>query len=368
MAHNDVPGRAEILALAEVVGEPSITIYTPTEYASANDAEINHTAFGNQVRDALDSVADEADRAAFEEQFDTLLEDAEFWRYQSRTLAVFVSRTRLRTYRLPNRLPARTFTGDRYYIKPILRAVTFPQSAIVLALAEGSVRVVEVSADRPADEISVPGLPTDAASYAGKAELTDRAAIRRVQGDEGRKLRLRQYARAVDRELRSVLGARGIPLILAAAEPTSSIYRSVATYEDLLDEGIDGNPEHVTDDVLAEKSRHVLDDYYKTLVAGYAELFDLRTSQGRTQTELSDLGRSATYGQIDTLFVDIDSIVDGTVDPDDGTVLLGDDSSAYGVIDEIARRTLLSSGRVLALRGDEVPNGPPASAVLRYAP
>ena len=39
----------------------------------------------------------------------------------------------------------------------------------------------------------------------------------------------------------------------------------------------------------------------------------------------------------------------------------------YGVVDEIARRVLLQGGRVLAVRGDDVPGGGPVAAILRYA-
>ncbi len=370
MAHNDVPGTREILSLAEIVGPTCVSIYVPTEYGIANDSEINHTAFGTHVKAALEQITDDTERELFAEQFDALLEDEEFWRYQSRTLAVFATAERLRVFRLPNRLPEHTFVGDRYYIKPVLRAITFPQSAYVLALAEGSVRVVEVSADSPAETIHVPGMPKDVDSYVAVDSPNDRSPRRRLQGEEGRKVRIRQFARAVDRSLRSVLGYRGTPLILAATEPTAGIYRSVTGYEGLLSEGIDGSPEGLSDEDLAARSRTILDGHYRTLVAEYAELFDTRTSQGRTQVEMSDLGRSATWGQIDTLFVDIDSVVAGTVDDEDGTVTLSDENDpvAYGVVDEIARRTLLSSGRVVALRQPEIPGGGPASAILRYAP
>ncbi|QNG17916.1 hypothetical protein G4H71_04655 [Rhodococcus triatomae] len=368
MLHNDVPGTDDITALATTVGPTCISIYTPTERATSNASEKNHTGFANQVREALEHVSDKHERAAFEEQFAGLLEDEEYWRYQSRTLAVFATTERLRTFRLPNRLLERTSVGDRFFVKPLLRAVTFPQSAFVLALAEGSVRVVEVSAEPPAQEVKITGLPTSTASFADDSPQSYRARLGGVQ-DVGKKTRVAEYARAIDHQLRSLLGARGVPLILASAEPTSSIYRSVNSYTGLLDEGIDGNPEHTSDDELASRSREVLDNFYKLQVADLAEQFDSRTSEGRTQTDLSDLAKSATFGAIDTLFVDIDAVVPGSIDPDDGTVSFGDEGGdVYGVVDEIARRTLLSSGRVLALRAEEVPGGGAAAAILRYAP
>jgi hypothetical protein len=44
-----------------------------------------------------------------------------------------------------------------------------------------------------------------------------------------------------------------------------------------------------------------------------------------------------------------------------------DDSDAYGVVDEIARRVWLNGGRVLAVRREDVPGGGAAAGILRYA-
>ena len=89
----------------------------------------------------------------------------------------------------------------------------------MLALASGSVRLIEVLRDGPPFTVSVPGLPKDAASAARKASITDRSPSGRVQGSEGQKLRLRQYARKVEQALRSVVAGLELPLILAATEP-----------------------------------------------------------------------------------------------------------------------------------------------------
>jgi Bacterial archaeo-eukaryotic release factor family 11 len=69
-------------------------------------------------------------------------------------------------------------------VKPLLRAVTLRQTAFLLALAEGSVRLLEVT---PGLRGEVPDLPTDAADAAGKASIADRSPARRLQGTEGRK-------------------------------------------------------------------------------------------------------------------------------------------------------------------------------------
>jgi glycine cleavage system regulatory protein len=65
----------------------------------------------------------------------------------------------------------------------------------------------------------------------------------------------------------------------------------------------------------------------------------------------------------------MDQVVHGTVEEADGTVDLADAAGAdsYGVVDEIARRVLLSGGEVLSVRQADIPEGKPLAAVLRYA-
>jgi hypothetical protein len=128
--------------------------------------------------------------------------------------------------------------ADRFHLKPILRAVTFPRVALVLALAQGSVRLIEVSSDVEPVEVRLPDMPSDAASAAGRSSLADRAPVRRIQGSEGRKLRLTQYARQIDQALRPWLGGLDVPLILAATEPLDSIFRSVNSYPRLASSSI----------------------------------------------------------------------------------------------------------------------------------
>ncbi|MEV0296361.1 hypothetical protein [Nocardia sp. NPDC050710] len=367
MLHTDIPTRGEIQALASIVAPWCVSIYTPTE-SDTPTPDKNRVAFSNQARQALDLIADSDARAALELEFEDLIDDEDFWRYQSHTLAVHATPSRMRTYRVPNLLGEAETVGDRFSLKPLLRTITFPQTAFVLALAEGSVRLVEVTPDRPAQDVPVAGLPTSAADYAHETGLGDRAAKGRVQGGEGRKLRVRQYARAVDRELRSILSGRDVPLILAATEPTDALFRSVNSYHRLLDESIAGNPEHLSDEELAASARTVLDAQYAAELAELTALFDNRRAEGRATTDIADIARAAAFGTVDTLLVDIDATVPGTLSPDDGAVTFAVTTEAPDVLDEVCRRALLSGARVLAVRTVDIPDNAPLAAILRYTP
>jgi hypothetical protein len=258
--------------------------------------------------------------------------------------------------------------SDRFHVKPLLRSATFPQAAFVLALSQNAARLVEVSPDAPPAEVKVPGMPADAASAVGKASITDRSPIRRLQGSEGQKVRLRQYARRVEEALRPTLTGLDLPLIIAATEPLESIFRSVSTYPHLARVAIPGNPDTKTDGELAEESRGVLDELYADELRELRGRYEERVPQGRASDDLAAIARAATFGAVDTAFVDIDASVPGSLDEADGALALdaADDAVNSGVVDEIARRVLLARGRVLAVRRDDIPGDGPAAAILRY--
>jgi len=299
-----------------------------------------------------------------------LADDDEFWRFQARTLAIFATPDFVTTFRLPHRLVRLVEVSDRFHVKPLLRAITFPQVALVLALAQGSVRLIEVSPDVDAAPVSVPDLPRDVADFVGKASITDRTASGRVQGSEGQKVRIRQYARGIDQALRPVLGGLGVPLILAAAEPLDTIYRSVSTYPHLAPTSVGGNPETSSDTDLAERARRVLDELYAAELRDVRDRYGQREADGRATGDLANIARAATFGAVDTLLVDMDETVPGTVDEQTGAIELsdGDDAIDYGVVDEVARRVWRTGGSVLAVRREDVPGDGPAAAILRYAP
>ena len=78
--------------------------------------------------------------------------------------------------------------------------------------------------------------------------------------------------------------------------------------------------------------------------------------------------RAATYGAIETLLVDIDAVVPGTVDDQTGEITFAEaaDATNYGVVDEIAGRALAAGARILGVRKADLPGSRDLAAILRY--
>ena len=370
--HTDVPTRDQLDRLLAAREPWSVSIYLPTSPSSRGDAErieLKNLA-GEATRQLEQAGAPRGDVIAIDEELADLVGDDEFWRYQARSLAVFLTPTTSTTFRLANNLTAVIEVSDRFHLKPLLRAVTFPHSAFVLALAQNSVRLLEIAADLEPADVEIADLPTDVAGAVGKSSIRDPAPVGRIQGAEGRKTRMRQYARRIDEALRPLLNGLDLPLILAAAEPIASIYRSVNSYPHLLATTLPGNPEAMSDGELAESARRLLDDLYAGELRATQETYALRVSQRRASSDIADVAHAATFGLVDTVLVDIDEVVSGYVDEETGAVTFDDTGDAvnYGVVDEIARRVWLNGGKVLAVRRDDIPGQGSVAAIFRYAP
>ena len=366
--HTDIPSRRDLESLLAVHEPGCVSIYMPTT-PTTSDADAERIAFKNAAGEAVAELeAGGAPReavASIDEQLAHLVDDGVFWDHQAISLAVFATPAGVRTFRLPNQLGAMVAVGDRFVVKPLLRTATFPQAAFVLALAQGSVRLIEISPDLPPHLVDVPDLPTDVASAVGKTSITDRSPRGAVQGGEGQKVRMRQYARQIDQALRPVLSGDR-PLILAAAQPLEAIYRSVNSYPGLIDAAIEGNPETTSDQDLALEARRILDDVYAAEIAQTLERLDEFANRGRSATEIGDVARAATFGAVDTLLADIEADLPGTIDETTGAVAMGPSPHGGQIVDELARRTLLAGGRVLAVRGEDLGDRGAAVAILRY--
>ncbi len=372
MLYVDIPTQQDIKALNKRRADACISMYLPTTPLT-QEVGISHTELRKLSKQAFahleEARFDKRRLALMREAMDDLLDDDEFWRLQANSLAVLLTADDIRTFRLANKLQASVDVSDRFNLKSLLRAVAFPHAAYVLAISENAARLVEIKAEGEAQEIRVPGLPKDAASAVHKATLNSRGPLGRIQGSEGQKVRLAQYARIVDVAIHPILAGLDVPLILAASEPLASIYRSVNSYAGLIPEGVTNTDDRATNGDLAAAARPVLDRRYATELEGVRQTYDARAGSGRAYTELNDVARAATFGAIDTLLVDIDVCMPGTIDETSGVLALAKAAgpSSYDVLDEIAGRTINAGGRVIAVRSKDIPGGGPTAAILRYA-
>lgn len=361
-----MPSRADVARLAAHREPHSVTIHLPTNPSGGNVAHQQLLA-RPLIERAIEQVSASADKqtaTALADELNDLLEDEDFWSSLGRGLVVLATPTHIVEYRLPFDVIEYVGVADRFAFTPLLQAISSPRAALVLAMSHDRTRLFEWIEGLAPTEIAVPGMPANAPGIVGLRSIGGRSPYGRLQGDEGRKVRLTQYARAVDHALRPLLNGHSLPLILAANEPLASIYRNLSGYDGLVPWGLRGNPDELSDGDLVELTRGILDQVAAARLDDLRSVFADRAGSGRASTDLSDLSRAAAFGALATLAVDADTEVRGTV-TDDGTLDL--DHPEHDVLEEIARRALATGAQVLAVRAGELPDGVSAAGILRYA-
>jgi hypothetical protein len=370
MYYVDIPSAKEIGHLNLVRSDACVSIYLPTTPLS-RETEPSRINLGNLIKEAvaqLEAVNFEKRRIVLlQEQLEDLLSDDDFWNHQANSLAILATPESVRTYRMANKLTDIIEVSDRFHLKPLLRAITFPHAAHVLAISENAVRLIEVSADLPASEVKVPDLPKDLTAAVGKATIKNYSGVGHMHGTQGNKPYLSRYVRKINEALRPILLHSDLPLILATTNTLETLFRSMSTIPALSDT-IAGNPDRMSESELATAARPVLDAHYANLTQEFHRLFEARTGSNRTTTDISAAARLATHGGIGSMLVNIDSVVDGFIDEETGEVTFGTqgDASNYGVVDEIAGRALRSGAKVMAVRRNDIPGQHDLAVISRY--
>lgn len=371
MYYVDMPNADEIGDLNLMRSDACISIYLPTTPLGRESKQTRthlNTLFKKAISQLEKTGYDKRQHIqALQDQFADLLADDEFWEHQANSLAILATPQSLRTYRLANKLTDIVEVSDRFHLKPLLRAITFSHTAHILALSENAVRLIEISPDLPPRVIDVPNLPTDAADASNKLVDKDFKGSGHRPGGQEQKVYLTHYVRKINAALRPILMHSKHPLLLASTQPLASLFRSLSSTP-VLPDIITGNPEHLTEVSLATAARPLLDAHYADIVADFHRLFDARTGQKRTTTDISSAARLATFGGIERLLVDIDGVVDGFVDDETGEVIFDNESDAmnYGIVDEITCRALRTGAKVMAVRKQDIPGGHDLAVIARY--
>ena len=336
-----------------------MTLHLPSS-AAPTGVEAARIDFKNAVGEVAERLGrDDSTVSALR----ALVDDDEFWRTQGRGLAVFAAPDVLHAFTLQEEPRRHVHVNDRFELGPLLRASGEDGTAFVLVLTEGRValqlvdgshRIVEVPLDLPADLHTV----LEHADNQGQADLP------RAGGADGPRPERRRFASTVQDAVLGVIGTSRRPLVLAASADLGPAYRAVNRYDALLPDGIEGNPASLTVGDLIGRTTALLDADSEDRMRQWRELFGTRRSNGLATTRLKEVARAVAASGVEELVFDKDAVVEGTLD-EFGT-LDRDAADGYNVVNELAVQVLRAGGRVRGVRREQLLDGSPVAALLRF--
>jgi hypothetical protein len=377
----DVVRRTDLRRLALGWQGPCVSVFLPTHRAG-REVKQAPIRLKNLLRQATDVLKTDGVRAPEIDRLlaplRRLLDDRLFWQYQSDGLALFSRPGWWRSFRVPLDLPELAVVDDRFHVTPLLQLLAGDGHFFVLALSQNQIRLLEGTRDR-VEEVDLPGVPLGVRDALQGEEVQQQlqlsVADRGGPGaggiyhghshpGEAQAERVLRYFRKVDRGLREVLAGERAPMVLAAVEHLSPIYRQANTYPQLVDEVLPGSPEDLSLHELHARAWPIVEPLSLRAQREAVARYDRLAGTGPTSQDAQDIVRAAEDGRIETLFVSQHptgaSAAAGDVPVSDG------DGGLRDVL-ELATVTALSKGgTVYVLPAGEVPGGGNAAAVFRY--
>ena len=379
----DVISAQALRHLAGVHSDHCVSIYLPTHPSGGKTAEdpirlknltVHAAAELRSVGCAVHDVEDVLSTMT------SLQDEYAFWAHQGHGLAVFATRERTWTYRLPDPVDELVVVADRLHIKPLLPRVSSGDSYYVLALSQNVVRLLHGSR-YSMNELALGEIPESLALALRfddrEPQLQSHSALRtgtghvaatfhgQGVGKDTRGADLDRFLAAVDAGVCKLVDDRAA-LVLAGVEHVVARYRKLTRHPLVVHGEITGNPERLRVDELHDRAWPLVQPLFDAAQREARER--ILDGSERTRTTLTDVVWAARDGRIRSLFVPLGVQRWGHVDEGQDKVVEHDDRRPgdRDLFDVAALDTLLTGGNVFAVAPEDVPGPGPLAAELRY--
>jgi len=361
--------------------ERCISIFMPT-HRFGRETEQDPIRYKNLLQEVEKRLLAKGMRTpdvrALLEPTQALLQDANFWRYLSDGLALFFTADELHTYRLPLAFEELVVIGDRFHIKPLLPFFANDGHFYILALSQNQVRLLE-GTRHSVDEINQESLPESMAESLQFSQFQKQLQVRSGGGTAGamfhghdpsdeEKKHILHWCHMIDDSLRLLLAGEESPLVLAGVESLLSIYQEANSYPHLVEQGILGNPEELSPDVLHSHAWNLVEPVFRQAEEQARAQFQQLVSAGRTTTFLQDALQAVGQGRVERVFVALGEQTWGTYDAQTQVIHVHPEQQPgdEDLLDLLAIQTLLHGGAVYALPLEQMPEQALLAAVYRY--
>lgn len=327
-----------------------------------------------------------------------LLDERTFWQHQLKGLALFLSPSGMRHFRLPFEVDEVVSIGDSVHLKPLLPVLNLQGHFFVLALAQDKVQMYRAT-EHSIEEIDLEqwGVPTslmEALRYddlqkpdsqhhpvtgPGRGQANEAVAgeapNRRThafhghgEDGEGQRTQIRRFFNVLDDGLSKPLAAEAAPMVLIGVEYLRPIFKEVTSYDHVLDQGVDGNPEGFRPDEIHAKTWHVVQPYFRERIRDAKDRYNAGVVRGTGSDDLADVLASAYEGRVGILFALRGAEAWGIFD------LAGRRADVHAergpgdvdLTDLACRQTLATGGEVFVVEEADMPSATAVAAVYRY--
>lgn len=361
---------------------PHVSLYMPTVKAG-QETQQNPIRFKNLVRETENKLValglSQSDVNDFLAQANQLIDDYPLWQHAEEGFALFIAEDFFQHYRLPLVFDELALVSERFHLKPLLRLFSLDQQFYILALSMNGVRLL--SADpHSVTEIDLGDTPLSLTDALGH-QLTEQH-LQFHSGDAGGdpryhaqgggqddvKPEIRKFFRLLDDGVTDRIGLGDKPLVLAGVEYLLPIYKDATRYKAILEEGVTGNYESLSNQELRDNAWAIAEPFFKKALTETIDRYHSLVNENRASNHLEDIVIGAMDGRIDTLLVARGVQCWGHYDRTQRHIQQHPEpiAASEDLLDLAAVQTYTQSGHVFVCDPDLMPAQAPAAAIYRY--
>ncbi len=379
--------RDDLDELLACEARPAVSIYLPTHKAGR---EIRQDSI--RLRNLLSAAAERlrADRRGPEveallEPARRLLDDEEFGRHQEHGLAIFIAPGFHRIHKLPIEVPEEVAIGRHFCIRPLLPIVDATGWFWLLTVTYGRTRLYRGSR-WAISEVGGVDLPQGIGEIHNETEFQEQhyasptgrpslapSGLSKAQSfgetpEDLRKAQLLQLLGRIAGVVEPVIKREPAPVILAAQPEVQGNFRDLAGWKGLLSQGIQENPDAMSEDALREKAWALLEPGRAKHRDDAIRRLNGLTGTGKAATTPEEIVKAARDGRVELLFLVPGRPVWGQLIEAEDRIVAHDEKAQDDddLLNYAAMMTLRQGGEVTLGDPAQLPQPGPAAAILRY--
>lgn len=363
-----------------------LSLYMPT-YRAFPDSTQNAIRYKNllaTLSEQLRARYPDANHAALLEPFERLEEEHEFWLTPRDGLVVLGGEQFFHVHKLMRAVPEQTHVGDRPCLAPLLQITQAGDAYQALCLSRDEVRLFEGTQEAfhevqldyrvPKSQTDALGSDLTAADQSGHPDGFGAAGERgdplmHSAGGSGKQDEIDKdrdkFFRAVDVAIeRYHSRPSGLPLMLVALPDNQSAFRSTSRNAQLTGDRIEVDPGTLNAEALRKQAAELMARNQLERLNALHDRYGVAQGEGRSSTDLDEVGKAAVAGRIELLLVAAQQSVGGLLDPESGALERQSGEDANNLLDDITTTAMRNGAEVMIVPAQRMPSGSPVAAVF----
>lgn len=361
-------------------GETLVTITLPT-HEKGEESKQDPIRFKNLISEAEKKLEERVKKNGFAEKFlkpaKELLDTPMFWSHQKNGLAVYITEDSFNYYKLPYEVNEQVLVNDHFLITPLLPMTSMDGTFTVLAASRKNVRLLRCSRNSVHD-ITPQDIETSVSDY---LEVDPQKQLQFHSGakgqsavyhghnanEEDKMVVVEAFYREVEKELTEVLNKANDPLIIVGLVENANLYEKVNSYNRLVDEKVNHNPDELSDKELRDKGWEVVRHYFLSEMYQSLNKFS-EYGEDRVSNNLGEIIESTVMGKSSTIFISRGETKWGKYDEENHTVHYSTNPNGEDVelLNWLSITGFKTGSKVYVLPKEEMPIRSTVAAEFRF--